>query len=250
MRSRWLLGALLLTLAFALAGCGAASYPTSTDQVAVTTIGSLVVTTRIPKVMQVSESAIARITLAPQSHVGALAAIPEEQTGSVTTPAAPVGTPSVPIDSAFGAGYEPYAQAQLASGAFDVQMVSQSLQSLRQPQVTWEWSITPLYAGQQLMDAAITVQWNPTGDGAHALPLNPTFTIATVDTDVTVRAAAASTPGVATVTYVGPFPVDTLSLSTGIIASVFAALLVSLFTYLTVKARKLRSTALRAKAPK
>lgn len=240
MRKIGLAGAFLLALALALAGCGsaAATLP-SVSQVASTSFGSLVVTTRIPENMRVGESYIVRVTLAPHGGYSTLSDIPDERSSAITSSATPVGTPSVALRNAFGSGYEPYAHAQLAGGSFTLQMVSQDVQSLRQPTVTWEWNITPLFSGAQLIDAAITVEWVPTSAGSHSLPLNPSYTIATVDTPVTVLTAApmgTPTPG-SNVIHVGPLPIDTTSLTTDILASVLAALAVSAIGFTVVKVR-------------
>lgn len=246
MRNRWLGGAFLLTLALALAACGAGGAPSTgnTSQVASTSIGSLVVRTQIPANMRVGQSYIVRVTLAPHGTYAALADIKVEQAGSTMSSATPVGTPSAALRNAFGPGYEPYAHAELAGGSFTLQMVSQDVQSLRQSTVTWEWNVTPLSAGDQLIDVAITVEWVPTSAGSHSLPLNPSYTIATVDLPITVQPApSAATPTASTVTYVGPLPIDTTNLTTDILASVLAALAVSGIGYVVVRARSLRPKA-------
>lgn len=252
MRTKSLVGALLLALSLALVGCGtSAASPPNSGQVAYTSFGQLLVTTQIPLDMRVGESYKVQITLAPHGTYSTLSDIPEE-TGAITSDATPVGTPSVALRDAFGPGYEPYAQAQLAGGSFTLQPVGQEVQSLRQPTVTWEWNVTPNFSGAQLIDAAITVQWLPTSSGSHSLPLNPSYTIATVDTPVTVLATSASATPTATpsnVTHIGPFPVDTTSLTTGILASVLAALAVSLIGFMAVKLRSWRLTTARVKPP-
>lgn len=255
MRRTWLVSAFLLILALTLAGCGSsAAAPQPQYQVASTPIGSLIVTTQIPTSMRVGQSYIVRMTLAPQGEYSTLSDIPIEKVSTITSGATPVGTPSAAMQSALGPGYEPYASAQLAGGSFDLQMVGQDIQSLRQPRVMWEWNVTPLFSGTQLIDAAITVEWTPTSSSSHTLPLTPTFTIASVDTPVEVLAAtpatADATPtGGAGVTHIGPLLIDTTSLTTGILTSLLVALALSLAGFLFVRARRLWSK-VPTKAPK
>ncbi len=247
MRRTWLASAFLLILALSLAGCGSsATAPQPQYQVASTPIGSLIVTTQIPTSMRVGQSYIVRMTLAPQSEYSTLSDIPVEKVSTITSGATPVGTPSTALQNALGPGYEPYASAQLAGGSFDLQMVGQDIQSLRQPRVTWEWNVTPLFSGTQLIDAAITVEWTPTSFSSHTLPLAPSFTIASVDTPVAVLAAtsatADATPTVGpNVTHIGPLQIDTTSLTTGILTSLLVALALSLAGYLFVTVRGLWS---------
>lgn len=247
MRRTWLVSAFLLILALALAGCGSSAASIQPQyQVASTPIGSLIVTTQIPESMRVGQSYIVRMTLAPQGEYSTLSDIPVEKVSTITSGATPVGTPSAALQSALGPGYEPYAKAQLAGGSFDLQMVGEDTQSLRQPQVTWEWNVTPLSSGTQLIDAAITVEWAPTSSSSHTLPLTPTFTIASVDTPVVVLAAASAIAGATptggpSVTHIGPLLIDTTSLTTGILTSLLVALALSLMGFLFVRMRKLWS---------
>jgi hypothetical protein len=79
----------------------------------------------------------------------------------------PVGTPGVPIVKAFGPGYNVSAVAQLNASAFDVAPQGQQEQSLDQPSsVTFTWTITPNYTGQQALEVTVTGRWVPVGGGA------------------------------------------------------------------------------------
>lgn len=77
----------------------------------------------------------------------------------------PVGTPGLPIQSAFGPEYAAFATAYLAATAFDVRSVTSEEQSLEQPIITWEWNIIPKNDGPQTVNLSIEVRWKPKGGG-------------------------------------------------------------------------------------
>jgi hypothetical protein len=80
----------------------------------------------------------------------------------VATPA-PVGTPRVPVERAFGPEYRASAVANLVGAAFDVDPLTTEYQSLEQPRITWKWNVVPKKAGPQVVNACIKVRWEPIG---------------------------------------------------------------------------------------
>lgn len=83
-----------------------------------------------------------------------------------STQLTPTGTPDVPIQNAFGYGYDVFALAQLSASSFDIDPRDQKQQSLDQGEVHFVWIITPKYPGQQQLYAAITGQWVPRSGGS------------------------------------------------------------------------------------
>jgi hypothetical protein len=71
----------------------------------------------------------------------------------------PVGTPG-PLVFAQGEEYRASISANLVSPAFEIDAVNaETYHLLEQPDITWEWSIMPRYAGKQVLNLAIEVQW-------------------------------------------------------------------------------------------
>ncbi len=225
---------LLLTLTLGACGASASSINTSAQsQVLQSPFRSLQVSTQIPRAMLVGVSYIVRLTLRPSEGYVTLSDIPAENATTTNTQPVAVGTPSASLLDAFGPGYEPYATARLGAGAFTLQLISQETQSLRQASVTWEWNVTPLFSGTQLIDGSVTIEWTPNSANTHALPDNPAFTIATVDTAVTVDAppTQSAKPG-AGVFAVGPFLIDQAGLTT----TILGALIVGVIAWLSRRA--------------
>lgn len=255
---KWSFALCCLLMALTLGACGASATSSTIntsaqEQVLQSPFGSLQVSTQTPRTMVVGVSYVMRITLRPRAGYVALSDIPAEHATTTNTQPVAVGTPSASLLDAFGPGYEPYATAKLGAGSFTVQLISQETQSLRQTSVIWEWNVTPLSSGTQLIDGAITVEWTPTANNAHALPDNPTFTIATMDTAVTVGAAPATTqtakPG-AGVFAVGPFLIDEAGLTTTILGALIVAIIAWLSRRAYVRTRSLQRAAVKKRPPR
>lgn len=98
------------------------------------------------------------------TSTSALPSTGANQTAVVSNPT-PVGTPNVPIEAAFGSGYEAFATVQLEAPAFEVSPSEPQTQSLEQPTVQFEWTVLPKASGPQVINVPITVQWKPKAAG-------------------------------------------------------------------------------------
>lgn len=248
---KWSLALCCLLLALTLGACGAGASsidPSAQGQVYQSPFRSLQVSTQLPTTMLVGLSYAVRITLRPREGYVTLSDIPAEHATTTNTQPVAVGTPSASLLDAFGPGYEPYATARLGAASFTAQLISQETQSLRQTSVTWEWNVTPLSSGTQVIDGAITIAWTPNSTNAHAAPANPTFTIATIDTAVTVDTQS-SKPS-AGVFAVGPFLIDESGLTTTILGALVVALIAWLSRRAYVRTRSLRRVVSNKRAPR
>lgn len=248
----FILCSLLMALALSACGAGASSINTiAQQQLLESPFQKLQVSTQIPHKMLVGVSYAMRITLRPREGYVSLSDIPAENATTSNMQPVPVGTPLTSVLNAFGPGYEPYATARLGGGAFTLQLISQETQSLRQSTVTWEWNVTPLYSGTQIIDGSITIEWTPTSANAHALPANPTFTVATMDTSVDVSAPAATpTSGPDTgIIDVGPFAIDQAGLTTTILGALIVAVIAWLSRRAYTRTKAFQRAALKKRRP-
>ncbi|HSL29112.1 MAG TPA: LysM domain-containing protein [Anaerolineales bacterium] len=83
---------------------------------------------------------------------------------ALSTPVA-VGTIESEKRSASGDAYEPYVTARLEGTAFDIELASPEMQSLREPRLSWIWNIRSEDPGPQSIDGYIEIEWKPV-DGA------------------------------------------------------------------------------------
>jgi hypothetical protein len=96
------------------------------------------------------------------SHVPAAEIV--HHTAKAATPI-PVGTPSVPLERAFGPEYKAFAVARLDGAAFRCLPSEYKYRSLEQPQLDWTWNCLPTCPGDHSVDVHIYVQWEPIGEG-------------------------------------------------------------------------------------
>lgn len=202
-----------------LAGCGGSSASGLGQQ----PLSAVQVKTEVPKQVQVDHSYAFEIALTPADGSQELSDIVVEQTTVAHTQPNVVGTPGASIAKAFGAGYEPYAIAQLSSGTFDVQMVGEQMQSLRQPSVSWNWNITPHQSGTQVISGSIAIEWIPTKQANGALP-PPKFVISNIQRAFDVQGNGVTLPFDPSVISIGTL--DLGSLVTQILAALIAAALI------------------------
>jgi LysM repeat protein len=115
--------------------------------------------------MEVNRSDTIRVSLVQAT--GRTLATTIEVAGRTMVVATPIpyGTPSTPIEGAFGPQYEAVAIAKLHATAFEVEPVVEEEQSLEQPRITWKWNIFPKSAGRQIVNVHIIVRWKPKQGG-------------------------------------------------------------------------------------
>lgn len=210
------LGVLIVIL---LVGCGGSSASGLGQQ----PLSAVQVKTEAPTQVQVDHSYAFEIALTPKDGSQEISDILVEQTTVAHTQPTTVGTPGASIAKAFGAGYEPYATAQLTSGTFDVQMVGEQMQSLRQQSVSWNWNITPHQSGAQVLSGAISIEWIPTKPSNGALP-PPKFVITNIQQRFDVQGSGVTLPFDPSVITIGTL--DLGSLVTQILAALIAAALI------------------------
>jgi hypothetical protein len=119
----------------------------------------------MPKRMEIGRSDSIRVSLVWAAGETFVPTIEIQGHMAITATLVPVGTPGVPLRSAFGPQYEIFAIAYLGATAFDVKPVAPEEQPLEQPKVTWEWNIIPKSDGPQLVNLSIEILWKPKGDG-------------------------------------------------------------------------------------
>src|SRR5262249_2037825 len=161
--------------------------------------------------------------LTPKDGSQELSDILVEQTTVAHTQPTAVGTPGASIAKAFGAGYEPYAVADLTSGTFDVQMVGEQMQSLRQPSVIWNSNTTPHQTGSQALSGSISIEWIPTKQSNGALP-PPKYVISNIQQSFDVQGNGVTLPFDPSVITLGKLDIG--SLVTQILAALIAAALI------------------------
>jgi len=211
-----------------LAGCGGSS----SGNLGQRQISQIQVKTEVPSKVQVDHSYALQVSLVPRDSTQNLSDIVVEQTTIASTQPTPVGTPGVSIAKAFGGGYEPYATAVLTSGTFNIQLVGQQTQSLRQQSVVWTWNITPQQTGAQVISGSIFIEWKPTKQPNNALP-PPTYTIATIQQGFDVQGDGVSLPLDPSVVTLGK--IDIGSLVTQLLAALLAAALIALVSVIAVR---------------
>ncbi len=130
--------------------------------VADSAVSTLKIQTQWRKAMIVGQSDDITIDLLPPSLV--LATPGAEHTATISE-ATPVGTPGVPVNTAFGPGYETFAVGDLEAPEFAITPAATQTQALNQPDVQFLWTVSPKSAGPQVIYVTITGQWRPTDGG-------------------------------------------------------------------------------------
>ncbi|HJT56611.1 MAG TPA: hypothetical protein VJ761_08950 [Ktedonobacteraceae bacterium] len=119
--------------------------------------------------MQVQDSQVIKVVLSSVSgsslnDIALKASVPAENATVTSTPTNLVGTPDVPLQNAFGPGYEPFATATLGPNpAFTFMPLGDtaSEQPLNQDSITWRWSVIANKPGTQILDVNIEAMWKP-----------------------------------------------------------------------------------------
>jgi hypothetical protein len=122
---------------------------------------TVVIEAEWPRKMEVDRSDSIRIALVRTAGQPYVPTIEVPGHTPVVASPIPVGTPGIPLASAFGPDYEVSAIANLMGTAFEVERAAADWQSLEPPRVTWEWNVISKNPGPQVLNATIEVQWKP-----------------------------------------------------------------------------------------
>jgi|GEM_PF-3113381 len=134
-------------------------------------VPTVVVAADWPKLTEVNQSDFIRVTLVQISegvYAPTVEAGVEHEVVAVTPKAVPNSTPQVPIQSAFGEGYNTFAVARLSYGGtvFEVsEPEPRARQSLDRSEISWTWNVTPKESGRHIVNLVVEVEWEPTGEG-------------------------------------------------------------------------------------
>jgi LysM repeat protein len=130
-----------------------------------TPLPQIVVKAEWPREMYLKSSDSVRISLV--QTMDQVVAPPIETPGHTVIVAGPipVGTLETLAQGTFGPGYRTSVVATLAATTFEVKLATVEEQSLEQPQIMWEWNISPQEPGsQQIVNVNIDVKWEPIED--------------------------------------------------------------------------------------
>jgi hypothetical protein len=153
-------------------------------------ISSMKLVTQIPSPMNVKQSYVVRVSLVSALGATTIATLVQEKPTLVVGDTSPIGTPDATLLNAFGLGYEPSATATLDASAFTVIPANDTAkpQSLRQPEVHWDWNVTPLYTGTQIITVRVWIQWIRIQSGGAPSSPTPAYSIGeTPNISVSVR---------------------------------------------------------------
>jgi hypothetical protein len=130
----------------------------------------IVIEAEWPERMEIDRSDTIRVSLV-RAAVQSLIPTPEipGHTAVVDTPLPVGGTPSAPLEAAFGSDYSLAVCARLEGATLDVHPLMTECQSLDRDKVTWEWNIAPREAGRQVVNARIEAQWKPRDGSADVV---------------------------------------------------------------------------------
>lgn len=217
----------VLLLVLFISGCGSVSTssgspPTQTNKTLLitrTTVPALQIEADIP-LMEVNQQVFIAVSIYPTGATESIGNVRKvENATPVVTNATPVGTPGNTLINAFGPNQSVVATATLETSPtiFSVTPNGPQPKPLDQYSVEWDWFVTPLVAGKQLIGVDIETQWTSTltrKQGSsytlgypkfpvsiQALPVVPTPTPTAQTTDnsganATIWAAIISTLGV------------------------------------------------------
>ncbi|GAC1505983.1 MAG: hypothetical protein NVS2B14_18070 [Chamaesiphon sp.] len=173
---------LLISLFFlTLSSCGGgtetgSSTPTATDPcrgasniVSCSEQSNLLIEVGSADQMQVHDSQVIKVVLGSLSgssisDIALKASVPAEKATVTSATTNPVGTPDVPLQFAYGAGYETFATASLSPNpafTFMPQGDTARAQSLNNSSITWLWSVIANAPGTEILDVNIEAMWKP-----------------------------------------------------------------------------------------
>src|SRR5229473_4645469 len=166
-----------------LAGCGFKGNKTSSAPTPTPTPQQDIISSQIPDIkiealypahMIINHSYVIKVSLVSKTGSSPTAPPIEKATMVVTEPT-PVGTPGATVQQAFGQGFKPFATATLNAGSFKVLSAPSGELSLEQPVVEWDWNVTPVSTGAQILSVDITITWELTQSAVVLFP--PKFRI-------------------------------------------------------------------------
>lgn len=138
------------------------------------------IVSEFPLAIESGQSEWVRLTLR-RSPAGELMATVDSATrpATVVTPEVEIiGTPRVPLASAFGSDYRGCVDATLFGSAFNIESGDLGCISLTQNPIVWTWNITPKnssFKGEQSLNATLRIVWTHIDDGreidAQQIPL-------------------------------------------------------------------------------
>lgn len=242
-------GFVLLLLLF-LYGCGGSTggtggtTPTPVNKMELlthTTVPALQIEADIPP-MQVNQQVYVAVSIYPTGATMTVGDVQKAENATpVVTQATPVGTPGSTLVNAFGPNQSVFATATLetSSTIFSMSPTGPQTKPLDQYRVEWDWFVTPLVAGKQVIGVDIEAQWtsNLTGKQSASYTLGyPKFplNVQALPVETTPSPTPSSSP------LPSPIPSPTLIPSpppqptdnSGAIVTILAAIITTLGTFI------------------
>jgi hypothetical protein len=165
--------------------------PVAQPTVVSSSIPRVLIQAEAPQEMGIQDSDVIRVAMLSTTRRTVLHIIQSKQGRQTTHISSPyaVGTPGVALQNAFGAGYQAYASAQLDATQFQIAPATPVWQALVEKQLVWNWDVSPVTAGHQVIDLSVSAQWRPQRAGrtlqgrqiwSAALPLEVSTPLLTV----------------------------------------------------------------------
>jgi len=135
--------------------------PTATVSPTPTPAPTTVVQAEWPLRMDIRRADSVRLILLQIGTGGVAPAVTVQ--GHTTLLGTPIATPTELVSGATAPEGEVFVVARLAGAAFDSQLVSPERQSMRQPQLVWEWNLMPKSEGKQVVHLSLALWWEAAG---------------------------------------------------------------------------------------